>query len=198
MKLGISIALSLSILVLSYFVYDSINSKILFEKETARRNKEVQERLIDIRTAQLAYKNINGAYSNNFDSLISFVKNGKMPIIRQIGDAEDSIAVAKGLVIRDTTYINIRDTLFSNSSMKNRLKKFELDSIPYVPYSGNEKFTLNSSEIEKNKVKVKVFEAFASYKQIYKGLETEKHNIKLDDGLRVGSMTEPSTSGNWE
>ena len=198
MKLGISIALSLSILVLSYFVYDSINSKILFEKETARRNKEVQERLIDIRTAQLAYKNIKGAYSNNFDSLIHFVKNGKMPIIRQIGDAEDSIAVAKGLVIRDTTYINIRDTLFSNSSMKNRLKKFELDSIPYVPYSGNEKFMLNSGEIEKNKVKVKVFETFASYKQIYKGLETEKHNIKLDDGLRVGSMTEPSTSGNWE
>lgn len=198
MKLGISIALSLAVLVLGYLVYDSINSRIVFEKETTKRSKIVQERLIDIRAAQLAYKSIKGEYTNSFDSLLNFVKYGKMPIIKQIGDAEDSIAVAQGLVIRDTTYVNVIDTLFSKSSMKNRIRKFEIDSMPYIPFSGGEKFALDAGEIEKNKVKVKVFEAFASYKQILKGLDTKKHNIKLQDGLRVGSMKEPSTSGNWE
>ncbi|HET6243651.1 MAG: hypothetical protein H0V01_05365 [Bacteroidetes bacterium] len=198
MKLGISIALSLSILVLGYFVYDSINSRIKFEKETTRRNKVVEERLKDIRTAQLAYKNQKGEYTNNFDSLISFVKYDKMPIIMQIGDAEDSIAVASGQVIRDTTYINIIDTLFSQTRMLNRLRPFYLDSISYVPFSNGEKFDLDAGEIEKNKVKVKVFEVFATYKKIYTGLETKKQNVKVHEGLRVGSMTEPSTSGNWE
>ncbi|MDQ3190096.1 MAG: hypothetical protein M3Q58_00725 [Bacteroidota bacterium] len=198
MKLGISIALSVAILVLGYFVYDSINSRIKFEKETTRRNKVVEERLKDIRTAQLSYKNLKGEYTNSFDSLITFVKYGRMPIIRQIGDSEDSVAVAAGLVIRDTTYINIIDTLFSKTSMLNRLRPFHLDSISYVPFSAGQKFDLDAGEIEKNRVKVKVFEAFAPYKKIYTGLETQKHNVKLHEGLRVGSMTEPSTSGNWE
>jgi hypothetical protein len=198
MKLGIQVALTLAIVALSYFVYDSIYSKIQFEKETKRRKEIVAERLKDIRTAQLAFKNINGQYADNFDSLINFIKYGKMPIIKQIGDADDSLQVAQGLVIRDTIYIPLMDTLFSEASMQNRLKAFKIDSLAYVPFSDGQRFQLAAGEIEKNRVKVKVFEALATYKQIFNGLATESHSIKLDEGLRVGSMTEPSTSGNWE
>jgi hypothetical protein len=198
MKRGIQLALTLSIVVLGYFVFDSINSKIQFEKELKKRKEAVTERLKDIRTAQIAYKNINGEYANDFDVLINFVKTGKMPIIKLVGDADDSLQVAQGLVIRDTTYVNLMDTLFPARLTQNRIRAFYLDSIAYVPFSGGERFMLDAGEIEKNKVKVKVFEAFASYKQMLKELETENHSIKLNEGLRVGSMTEPSTSGNWE
>jgi hypothetical protein len=198
MKLGIQIALLVGIVALSYLVFNSINSRITFERETARRKAVVVERLKDIRTAQLTYKNIKGTYADNFDSLIDFVRNGKMPIVRQIGDASDSLQVAQGLVIRDTSYINIIDTLFSPSQMENRLRIFKLDSIAYIPYSGGEKFAIAAGEIEKNRVKVKVFEVSASYKHIYKGLNAEEHFAKLEEELKVGSMTDPSTSGNWE
>jgi hypothetical protein len=198
MKLGIQLALSFAILILGYFVFDSINSKIQFEKELKKRKETVTERLKDIRTAQIAYKNLNGEYANDFDVLINFVRTGQMPIIKLIGDAEDSLQVAQGLVIRDTTYVNLMDTLFPERLNQNRIRAFHLDSLPVIPFSGGERFALDAGEIEKNKVKVKVFEAFASYKQILKDLETENHSVKLNEGLRVGSMTEPSTSGNWE
>jgi hypothetical protein len=198
MKLGIQLAFTVAILVLSYFVYYSINSKIQFKKETERRKEIVVERLKDIRLAQITFKNTNGAYAENFESLIDFIKNGKMAIVKQIGNADDSLQVAQGLVIRDTVYIPVIDTIFSPSQTAGRLRPFYLDSMPFVPFSSGEKFMLSAGEIEKNRVKVKVFEAFASFEQIYNGLDTDNHSIKLSQGLKVGSMTEPSTSGNWE
>jgi hypothetical protein len=196
MKIGIQVALVVAILTLAYFVFDSINSRIVFEKETKRRKDLVVERLKDIRTSQFAYKNVYGEYAKDFNTLTNFIKYGKMPIIKQIGDASDSLQVAMGLVVRDTIYINVADTLFPAGA--ERLRAFIVDSLPFVPFSGGEKFNLNAGEIEKNKVKVKVFEAFASYEQMLKGLNAKQNNVSLQDGLRVGSMTEPSTSGNWE
>lgn len=198
MKLGIQIGLAIAILALSYFVYDSINSKIAFEKETQRRRDVVVERLKDIRTAQMAYKSTKGAYAASFDSLVDFIQNGKISVIKQVGNFEDSLAVAQGLVTRDTTYVNVIDTIFSKNYLVNRLRPFYVDSLTYVPFSNGEKFQIDAGEIEKNKVNVKVFEVFASYGQIYQGLDVNNHNVKVAEGLKVGSMTEPSTNGNWE
>lgn len=198
MKIGIQIGLAIAIVVLSYLVYDSINSKVVFDAETVRRKEIVVERLKDLRTIEMAYKSIKGAYSKDFNAMLNFVKNEKMPIIKRIGDAEDSIQVARGLVKRDTMYINLMDTLFSANALKNRLAVFYLDSLPYIPFSGGEKFLIDAGEIEKNKVKVKVFEISAAFGQIYKGMDAQNQNVKINEGLRVGSMTEPSTNGNWE
>jgi hypothetical protein len=137
-------------------------------------------------------------YSGDWNSLLTFVKEGKMPILRQIGDAEDSVAVAQGLVIRDTLFVSVLETVFSNEELGARVKPFIVDSLPYIPFSNNEKFSIASGEIEKNKVKVKVFEVEAKYKYIYNGLDIAVENVKPEEGLRVGSMTEPSTNGNWE
>lgn len=198
MKLAIQIGLAIAIIVLAYLVYNSIDSRIEFEKISEKRRGVVIERLKDIRAAQIAYKTTKGEYAKDFDRLLNFIKNEKMPIIRQIGDIEDSAQVAQGLVTRDTILINVRDTVFSPSYLQNRVTPLNIDSLPYVPFSGGEKFFMDAGEITKNNVKVPVFEAFASNKQIYKGLDAQNYDIKMNDGLRVGSMTEPSTSGNWE
>lgn len=198
MKIAIQSVLGVAVLVLTYLIYDSINSKIQFEKETKRRDAFVVERLKDIRTAQTAYKTVKGEYASHFDSLINFVNNGRMPIVKQIGDADDSTAVAQGLVVRDTVYIPVKDTVFTPYSLGERVVSFNLDSLPYIPFSGGEKFTIAAGEIEKNRVKVKVFEISSLYSQIYKGMDVAGENVKLDEGLKVGSMTEPSTNGNWE
>lgn len=197
MKTAIQIVLLIVIVVLSYMIYDSIMGRIEFEKLAKERREAVIERLKDIRTAQIAYKSENGEYAKDFDKLIEWVKTGKIRVVKQIGDAEDSLALARGEVIRDTIYVPAIDTVFSYSYLGNR-KDFFLDSLPFIPNAGGDKFEINAGEITRNNVKVKVFEVFAPYKSIYKGLETDKHSIKMDDGLRLGSMTEPSTNGNWE
>jgi hypothetical protein len=107
------------------------------------------------------------------------------------------VAVARGEVIRDTIFIPAIDTVFSATYIGNR-KNFNLDQLPIIPNSDGDKFEMDAGEITRNNVKVKVFEVFAPFKSVYKGLETDKHSIKMDDGLRVGSMTDPSTNGNWE
>jgi hypothetical protein len=197
MKTGIQIVLAIAIVVLSYMIYSSIMGRIEFEKLAKERRDAVIERLKDIRTAQIAYKNSNGEFSKDFEKLIGWIKTGKIQVIKQIGDAEDSLAVARGEVIRDTVYIPAIDTVFSPTYLSNR-KNFFLDSLPYIPNSDGDKFEINAGEVTRNNVKVKVFEVFAPYKSVYKGLDTDKHSIKMDDGLRVGSMTDPSTNGNWE
>lgn len=197
MKTIIQIVLGIAIVVLSYLIYNSIVGRIEFEKQAKERRDAVIERLKDIRTAQIAYKNANGEFAKDFDKLIGWVKTGKIQVIKQIGDAEDSLAVARGEVIRDTIFIPAIDTVFSATYIGNR-KNFNLDQLPIIPNSDGDKFEMDAGEITRNNVKVKVFEVFAPYKSVYKGLETDKHSIKMDDGLRVGSMTDPSTNGNWE
>ncbi|MFN7014086.1 MAG: hypothetical protein ACK4ON_07435 [Bacteroidia bacterium] len=197
MKTIIQIVLGIAIVVLSYLIYSSIMGRIEFEKQAKERREAVIERLKDIRTAQIAYKNANGEFAKDFDKLIGWVKTGKVQVIKQIGAAEDTLAVARGEVIRDTIYIPAIDTVFSTSYIGNR-KNFDIDQLPIIPNSDGDKFEIDAGEITRNNVKVKVFEVFAPFKSIYKGLETDKHSIKMDDGLRVGSMTDPSTNGNWE
>jgi hypothetical protein len=170
----INIALTVIIIVLSYLIFRSINKPIQFNKEKEYRYSQVIQRLKDIRTAQLAYKSVNGAYTGNFDSLIAFVKSGQFPLIKQIGNVEDSTAV----IVRDTILVSVRDSIFPPN--------FPIDSLPFVPFGEGAKFKMQAGEIEKGKVKVKVFEA------------EDTAPFDKTEVLKVGSMTEPSNAGNWE
>lgn len=197
MKLAIQIALIIGILVMGYLVYDSIDSRMDFEKEGERREAIVIERLKDIRAAQLAYKEVKGEYAKDFAPLLQFVRTEQIPIIKQIGSFDDSIAVAEGRVTRDTFFVNVRDTVYSDSYLEGRISPLHIDSLPFIPFSKSS-FKMDAGEISRNNVKVKVFYVFAPNKAIYEGMDAERYNVKLNEGLSVGSMTEPSTSGNWE
>lgn len=198
MKLIIQIVLLVGILIMGYLVYDSIDSRMDFEKESIHRKDVVVERLKDIRAAQIAYKDAKGEYTKNFDALLNFIKNEKITVIRQVGSMEDSVAVAEGRVIRDTTYINVIDTVFSDSYLQGRIRGFYPDSLPFIPYGEGEKFQMDAGETQRNQVRVKVFYVFAPNSAIYNGLDADRYNVKMNEGLSVGSMSEPITSGNWE
>jgi hypothetical protein len=181
-------------LLLVWLIYDSINSKIEFQKIAESRKAVVVERLKDIRTAQLSYKSEKGEYAKSFGQLINYIKSDSITYIKATGNVPDSLTEAKavemGIVIRDTFKVAVIDTLFA--------RDYPIDSLPIVPFSNNETFKLSAGEIEKNKVKVKVFEAFADYGKIFNGLDLSNENVKLEEGLRVGSMTDATTTGNWE
>lgn len=198
MKLGIQLGLALVVLLLAYLVYDSVNSSIVFNDLAKQRKDVVVDRLKDVRMAQIAYKSVNGKYADNFDTLMNFINNGRLPMIFSIGDAEDSVQVAQGLVVRDTTYVPVKDSLYSKTYLATKVHKFYLDSLPYIPFSGGEKFKIAAGEILKNNVSVKVFEISCLNPQFLRGLDYHKFDVKKDEGLTLGSMTEPSTNGNWE
>jgi hypothetical protein len=201
MKAGIKISLWLVIVVLAYLVFNSISGKIAFEDETKRRREVVIERLKDIRIAQLAYKSVNAKYAKNFDVLMDFVKNDSFPVIKALGTVPDTLteeaAVEMGLVTRDTAFLSVKDSIFSGGYLKDHKVAFYIDSLPFIPFGAGSLFDIDAGQVEKGKVKVQVFEVFARFLHIYMGLDTDNESIDLEDGLRVGSMNEPSTSGNW-
>ena len=67
MKLGIQAALWIASIFFAYKIYDSISGPIRFNKVKNQRYAKVINRMKDIRTAQIAHKDVRGVYANNFD-----------------------------------------------------------------------------------------------------------------------------------
>ncbi len=175
--------LIVAIVVLAYFIYDSIRKPIRFQEERDKRYSQIIDRMKSIRTAELGFYDKYGRYTASFDSLINFIKRDSMPIVKAIGTVPDTLteeqAVKMKLVYRDTINIAVKDTLFP--------KTFIADSLKFIPFSGGMEFQLKAGEIiTGSKVKVKVFEAI------------DPNPFDPTFQLKVGSMTEASTSGNWE
>ncbi len=199
MKTVYQIALAVIIAILGYFLYESIMEPIRFEKEKNRRYNATIERLKSIRTAQDAYRSRFGKYTGSFDTLINFMKEGQIKVVKQIGSEDDSVALAQNKIFRDTILIPVRDTI---------LKGYPYDSLRFVPFTGGEKFELAAGELKtQSGVSVKVFECKAPNKVILKNLDRQEI-INMDDlakklnkypGLKVGSLTEATNNaGNWE
>ncbi len=90
MKKVINIILGLCIIGLAYIFYGSIMAPIKFDREKSVRDEAVKNRLIDIRTAQVEYHaQHDGKYTADMDSLIEFVKTGKLPTIAKVGELND-------------------------------------------------------------------------------------------------------------
>lgn len=199
MKRVLQILLLVVIVALAYFVVESIMHPIRFESEKDNRYNKTIERLKAIRTAQLAFRSQYGKFTGSFDTLIHFMKYDSFKVEKQIGSLDDSLAVAKGLVYRETIKVSVRDSL---------LKGYPIDSIRYVPLVGNAQFEMAAGEIETgSKVKVKVFEAKAHNDIILQGLDKQliinlndmRKKLERYPGLQVGDINVANNSaGNWE
>ena len=89
MKKFVNILLAICIVALIYIVYGSIMNPIRFENEKKFRDKAVIQTLMDIKAAQTEYKYQHDTYCDNFDSLAEFIKVGKLPIVKKIGELTD-------------------------------------------------------------------------------------------------------------
>lgn len=194
----IKILLLVIIIVLAYLVVESVMGPVRFNKSVDKRSEAVIQNLKDIRLAQMTYKTINGHYMADFDTLIEFLKNGEIPVVKMIPDPEDTTF---SKTIRDTIgFIPVIDSLFRART------NYVAENLKFVPFTENDKFNLDAGVIEKGGVKVNVFEASVPYSSILSGLDEQmlvnliasKEQLERFPGLKVGSMTEASTDGNWE
>ena len=194
----IKVALLIVIVALAYFVVESILGPVRFNEEVTTRNDEVIQNLRDIRTAEMAYKAMNGKYTANFDTLVDFLKFGEIPVVKMTPDPDDTTNTR---TIRDTIgYIPVSDSLFG------KRPGYDVNNLRHIPFTNNISFELDANLIEKGGVDVNVFEATALYKEYLNGLDEQmvlnliaaKEQIEKYPGLKVGSMIEASTDGNWE
>ncbi|MBO7142555.1 MAG: hypothetical protein J6V76_05565 [Bacteroidales bacterium] len=211
-KLIIQAVLAVLIVFLGYCIYESIMQPIRFQKLADWRYQRTKQSLINIRDAQVAFKSTYGKYTNNFDTLQAFIKEGNLKIVKAIGNIPDSFfnkyprkvaemkAIEAGIVKRDTVVIPCYDSLCQG--------KYELDSLRYVPLTGGKIFELDTASIETaSKIVVNVFEAKAHNDVYMLGLDRQEIVNKTDEqeknskypGLKVGSLTElNNNAGNWE
>jgi len=193
----IRIILALIILVLAYLIFTSINKPVKFENTLTTRSDAIIAKLKDIRTAQNLFRNQYGRYTASFDSLKNFVKVGKIPEVKMIPDPNDTTFTR---TISDTIgYISIFDSIFAK-------KNYPLEKLDEIPNSKGDLFSMMAGRINKGGVEVAVFEASARMETYTKDLNKQLviNRVKeLEDkskfpGLKVGSMTDASTDGNWE
>ena len=228
MKTVFNIVLAICAAALVYVCYGSIMGPINFDNTKKAREKEVIARLINIRKAQVEYRNTHqGVYTSSFDTLIDFVKTAKLPFVKKEGTLTDAqleagmtekkamklIEKAKktgnwkevekeGLMNfkRDTLWIAVLDTIFP--------KGFNADSLRYVPFSNGVEFEMMSrSDTTKLGAPLNLFQAQTPYesyigdldKQQLANLKDLRSELGKYSGLRVGDIEAPNNNaGNWE
>ena len=187
----------LCIIGLAFLLYRSINEPVKFNKERDQRLNVGIERMKDIRTLQVTYKDTYGHYAPVMDSLIDFYKNGKITIIRQIGSEDDSTAVLhteavkkslrnlkgeqlmeklyemyeKGdnnLIIRIPQQTPVKDTIFHSR------RDFKVEDLRYIPFSEGDTVIMKSIVKQVSGVDVPLFEAQMPYWSILKGMDRQQ------------------------
>ena len=227
-KLALNLLLVVAIAGLAYISVRSILDPIEFTEERTAREKAIIARLIDIRTAQLEYRNThNREYTDNFDTLITFIKTAKMPIVLKVGELNDE-QLERGLTEqkvldmiakaqktkkwdevdkeglrefrRDTSWIALIDTIYG--------KNFCADSLKYVPYGNGAEFELATRcDTTKSGTAQWLFEARTPYEVYLTGINNQEmlnlisaqKKIGRYCGLKVGDVEQANNNaGNWE
>lgn len=228
MKTVINIVLIACVCVLAYICYGSIMGPIEFEQAQKAREKKVIARLIDIRKAQLEYRNQHqGRYTASFDTLIDFVKTQKIPFVAKEGvlsDAqlENGLTEKKAMALinkakktgnwkdvekeglmgfkRDTMWVSVMDTIYP--------KGFNADSMRFVPFGEGKVFEMaTKNDTTKSGAPIYLFEAKTPYEVYLNGLDRQEiinlidyaNKLSRYPGLQVGSIDTPNNNaGNWE
>ncbi len=211
LKLGLTLILLLGVIFLSYKLYENIMKPIRFQKAYNQRAEIVKKKMLKIRDAEVAFFDVYGHYTGDFDSLVNFIKHDSLIVVKSSGTVPDSIylqsknrkeavqkALKLGIITRDTIKVSVKDSLF---------RDYDEDTLRYIPYSDpKEDFQLQAGYIKTmSKATRPVFELKVHNNSFTKGLDRQMV-INLNDkardndefpGFIVGSMTEVSTSGNW-
>ena len=195
----INILLTAVAVFLAIMVIKSIKAPIDFGNEKSAREAQVVQHLKDIRDIEIQFKQANNRYTSSFDTLIDFAKNHEIPIVMMIPDPEDTTFTK---TINDTLgYVKVIDSLFGKRT------NFNINDLGIVPFSNPATpFEIHDSIIKRGGISVPVFEAKTPFDVYLTGMDQQRVlNAKAEleqldkyAGMKVGSLEEASTDGNWE
>jgi len=228
MKTVVRIILGVAIILLAYMCIMSIYTPIQFENEREARERAVIRQLIDIRRAQLEFRDQHGRFVTDLDSLVDFVRTGEKRLVSKAGSLSDAQLeagltearaariVARGDMAeiqrhglvgfrRDTLFVPVIKELFPNGEYTTQ----NIDRLIIIPYSDGRRFDIDVNNEFRNDVGIRIplFEVRAPFRtylydlnrQELLNLEFQARELSRFSGLQVGDITRPNNfAGNWE
>lgn len=204
----LQVILGIAAIVLAFLIYNSVMEPVRFNKEKDQRAAVAVQKLKDIRTVQEAHKKAFGSFIGNIDSLVIFLEQGELPYTRMIGTVPDTLteeeAIKRKIVSRETFKEQAYTVLFPEHAAD---KQKHLSALSYIPFTNKTvKIDLQAGFIEKSGYKVPVFEAKIPFEAFLIGMNdllirnliSQANDINKYPGIKVGSMEESITDGNWE
>ena len=207
MKVVARVLLVAAIILLAFLCWKSIQGPIDFNAEVKRRDNAVIQRLVDIRTTQVAYRTHKGSYTADFNELANFIKTGKVASIAKSGELteaqlEDGMTEVKAMNIirtgnekairaaglwderknapqltRDSIFAPAAEVLFPN-------RRLDPDSLAFVPFGNGAKFEMAvDSLVTASGYPVQVFEAKTPYTSYLSDLDKKLLNQKIQEVL---------------
>lgn len=198
------------ILLFASLLFTSIYDEIKFDEIKNARYQVVIKNLKDIRDTQLAHRTVKGVFQDNWDSLVKFVEIDSFTITQRrdssVLDKEmtkryGGVKTYKDIVIVDTLgFVSVKDSLFGFDD--------RYLNMMYVPFSKDDqtRFELQAGFLNQNGIDIPVFEAFVKKRVILYdqslNLVLKENQVQSVDGvngpsLKIGSMNEVNTNGNW-
>ena len=210
MRKLINSVLTVCAIALGILCWRSIQDDINFEKDVAYREAQVKVRLLQIKAAEEAYKQQHpeGAYCADWNVLIEFVKNGKLPIVIKEGVLSDwhmehGLTEAKAAAIinsgnaeeiaknfltgfrRDTIWVSLVDSLYKGLNLN-------YDSLRYIPFSQGDTFEIIACpNTTKSGAIIQVMECNAPISSYLKGMG------KLGDRMIKNKIVESEERGSY-
>ncbi|MBO4654570.1 MAG: hypothetical protein J5644_03395 [Bacteroidales bacterium] len=211
------------ILVLAVMVMRSIMRPEKFRNVYNERCEMIKEKLITIRDVQAVYKNENKKYFADADSLADFAANGKVSIIKNVGEIPEGMnekdALKAGLLRKETVEISAMEKVMETDATR---KPENFSNLQYVLGHDGPKFNIQTGSIASKTYEIPVYmivvplddilmdmdkaitpensSALVKFmnKIFYGGLSEETQYRSQYKDMVMGSLTEASTSGNWE
>ena len=193
MRLVINLVLALIVVGLVWVLIGSIREPIAFKAEKQKRERAVIAKLMQIRTAQEAFRGITGGFAPTFDSLAFVLTKDSFAIIKVEGDPDDPNFT--GEITYDTTYSPAIDSIMALG--------INLDSLPYVPYTNGGTFEIQADTITYQKTLVNVVEV-GIRRKAFMGMYADPRFARYDERydpnsvIKFGDMNKPNLAGNWE
>lgn len=207
--------------VLAILVFRSIMRPEKFKSVYELRSKEIQQRLSTIRIVQTIYKNEHKVFASDIDSLVDFVENGKILIIKNIGNIPEGMteqeAFDKGLLKKEEVKISAKQRILETEP------NIKLDDFQFIPFTDKQKkFEIQTGNIESQTYSIMVYRIDVPIDDIlvnmdksvqpkninifsklynylfYNGLHKEEQYKMQYKPIWMGSLTEANISGSWE
>jgi len=218
-----NILLVIVALVLALLATRSILRPEKYKAVYNQRAEEIRVRLITIRAVQAVYRSEFKKYAGDIDTLVEFVNYGVVHIVKTSGDIPDDMteeqAFKAGLIKKVVETIPARDRVLESEPSINaeNLKGFE-----FIPYSDGRKFEIQLGKISARTYEIPVYRIDVPLDDIlinlertispkgtgafdrlfnqlfYRGLAEETQFKAKYRPMWLGSLTDASTSGNWE
>lgn len=193
MRILINLILAVIVVGLVWVLIQSIREPIAFKAEKEKRERAVVDKLMQIRTAQEAFRDITGGFAPTFDSLAYVLKNDSFAIIKVIGDPDDPNFT--GEVEYDTSKAAAIDSILALG--------INVDSLKFVPYGRGATFDIAADTLTYQSTLVSVVEV-GTRRESFMGPFADPRFARYDQKydpksvIKFGNMNAPNLAGNWE